>query len=363
MEHTIRQTEEGGICGAALRFAKPMLLGLLGLTIAAMPALAQPLRVVGQASNATTHLAIETKFFGELAAKTGLTGAVSFNASDVVGVKPPDALRLIRTGAFDIISTQIGQAARDDSYFEGIDLVGVATDVPALRKSVEAYRAAFDKRLQDRFNAKVLTIWAFGPQVIYCNGAISGVADLKGKKVRVFTASMAALVNNLGGTAVTLPASEVYPALQRGVVECAITSATSGNTSKWPELTTHFFPLGLAGSVQGHFINLDSWKRFNPQQQQALLAEFKKLEDMLWDVAVTANKDAEQCNIGAANCAKHAAFKMTLVPVKQSDIDLVQKNAVEVVLPMYKADCTRIEPTCVAVWNDTVGKAQNLKIN
>lgn len=328
----------------------------------ALPAAAQSLRVVGQSSNASVHIAIESKFFGELAAKTGLSGAVSFNASDVVGVKPPDALRLIRTGAFDIISTQIGQAARDDSFFEGIDLVGVATDVPALRKSVDAYRAVFDKRLQERFNAKVLTIWPFGPQVIYCNGAISGAADLKGHKVRVFTASMAELVNKLGGTAVTLPASEVYPALQRGVVECAITSATSGNSSKWPELTTHFFPLGLAGSVQGHFINLDTWKKFSPAQQTALTTEFAKLERDLWEVAVSSNKDAELCNIGAAGCKSHTAYKMTLVPVKAADIALIQKNAAEVVLPMYKADCTRIEPTCVAVWNDTVGKAQGLQI-
>jgi len=337
-------------------------LGVVAVFGSAGAAGAQQLRVVGQASNATVHIEIEKKFFSELGSAAGLKDSVSYNPSDVVGVKPPDALRLIRTGAFDIISTQIGQAARDDSFFEGIDLVGVATDVPSLRKSVDAYRAAFDKRLQERFNAKALAIWAFGPQVIYCNGPISGVSDLKGRKVRVFTASMAALVNSLGATAVTLPATEVYPALQRGVVECAITSATSGNTSKWPELTTHFLPLGLSGSVQAHLINLDTWKRLTPQQQTAMVAEFKKLEDKLWEVAVTYNKDAGLCNTGSPECKYHKPYKMTLVPVKPADVALVQKAAIDVVLPMYKTDCTRIEPTCVAVWNDTVGKAQKMQI-
>lgn len=321
-----------------------------------------PLRVVGQSSNATKHVELESAFFGALQRETGIRNAVSFNASDVVGVRPPDALRLIRTGAFDIISTQIGQAARDDAFFEGIDLVGVATDVPALRRSVDAYRELFDRRLQQRFNAKVLTLWPFGPQVIYCNGAIGGIQDLRSRRVRVFTASMAALVNHLGGTAVTLPVAEVYPALQRGVVECAITSPTSGNTSRWPELTTHFFPLGLAGSVQGHFINLDTWRRFTPDQRAALTAAFRRLEDQMWDLAVASNEDASNCNVGRQPCRSHTQYRMTMVPVSQADIQILQRAAAEVVLPIFRRDCVPVEPNCVALWNDSVGRAHGLAI-
>ena len=174
---------------------------LAGAAIASNALAQAPMRVVGQAANAAKHVEVEKKFFASLQAEAGLPAPVSYNVSDVLNVKPADALRLVRTGAFDVMSTQIGQAARDDAFFEGFDLVGVATDGPALRKSVEAYRDVFDKRLQAKFNAKVMTLWPFGPQVIYCNGPIAGVQDLKNKKVRVFTASMAALVNHLGGTA------------------------------------------------------------------------------------------------------------------------------------------------------------------
>lgn len=339
------------------------LLGAIALAALGGTAIAdQPLRVVGQSSNATKHVELETAFFEALQAQTGIGSSVSFNASDVVGVRPPDALRLIRTGTFDIISTQIGQAARDDAFFEGIDLVGVATDVPALRRSVDAYRQLFDERLQERFNAKVLTIWPFGPQVVYCNGPISGVEDLRTRRVRVFTSSMAALVDHVGGTAVTLPAAEVYPALQRGVVDCAITSPTSGNTSRWPELTTHFFPLGLAGSVQGHFINLDTWRRFTPEQQTALTTAFEQLESQMWDLAISSNEDAANCNIGSADCRSHTAYDMTLVPVTAEDVAIVQRAAAEVVLPLFRESCEQVEPDCVALWNDTVGRAHGLVI-
>jgi TRAP-type C4-dicarboxylate transport system substrate-binding protein len=327
-----------------------------------LPANAQTLRVVGQSGNATKHVEVEQKYFSGLAAAAGLSGTVNFNTMDAAQVRPADALRLIRSGSFDVISTQIGQAARDDAFFEGIDLVGVATDVPSLRKSVEAFREIFDQRLQAKFNAKVMTIWPFGPQVIFCNGAIKGVSDLKGRKVRVFTASMAELVNSLGGTAVTMPAPEVYPALQRGVVECAITSPTSGNTSKWPELTNHFYPLGLSGSVQGHFMNLDTWKRLSPAQQTAVAAQFKKLEDEMWDLAVSSNADAVNCNIGADPCVAHTRYRMTMVPVSAADVKLVQEAAQNVVLPIFKKACLDVEPNCIALWNGSVGKAHGLAI-
>ena len=120
------------------------------------------------------------------------------DGGEVVGVQAQDALRLIRSGAFDIMSVQIGQASRDDPFFEGIDLIGVSTDMAQLRKAVDAYRDAFDKRLQAKFNAKVLTLWPFGPQVFYCNTEIKSLDDLKGLKVRSFTPSMAALIQHLG---------------------------------------------------------------------------------------------------------------------------------------------------------------------
>ncbi len=57
----------------------------------------------------------------------------------------------------------------DDAFLEGIDLIGVSTNMNDLEAAVNAYRDAFDKRIQQRFGAKVLAIWPFGPQVFFCN--------------------------------------------------------------------------------------------------------------------------------------------------------------------------------------------------
>lgn len=348
------------------RFARLCAAATL-LTLGVATAQAQApstMRIAGNFSANGKHTGgIEKPFFDAFSKNTGLTLTPNYNPMDVLGVQAADALRLLRSGAFDVMSVQIGMASRDDPFFEGIDLVGVSTDMVQLRKVVDAYRGVFDKRLQEKFGAKVLTLWPFGPQVFYCNAPIKTLDDLKGLKVRSFTPSMAALIQNLGGTPVTLPFSEVYPALQRGVANCGVTSPTSGNSGKWPEVTTHFLPLSVSGSVQGHFMNLAYWNKFSAAEQAKIEAEFKRMENQMWDLAITANGDAMNCNVGKDPCTENTKFKMTMVDVAPADAAKIKAAVSTIVLPIWKEACNKVDPNCSKTWNETAGKAAGLTIN
>lgn len=322
------------------------------------------MRIAGNFSSNTKHIdQIERPFFTNLPKILGAPMTINYNAMDTVGVQAADALRMLRSGTFDVMSVQIGMAARDDPFFEGVDLIGVSTNLGDLRKAVDAYRQVFDERLQRRFNAKVMTLWPFGPQVFYCNKPIKTLDDVKGLKVRSFTPSMAALIQSLGATPVTMQFSEVYPALQRGVADCGVTSPTSGNAGKWPEVTSHFLPLSVSGSVQGHFMNLDYWKKLSPESQAKTLAAFKNMEDQMWQLADRANADAMNCNVGAEPCKDGTKFKMTMVAVSPADAARVKAAVTSVVLPLWKESCNKVDPKCSESWNATVGKARGYKIN
>lgn len=321
------------------------------------------MRIAGNFSSNKNHIdLIERPFFTNLPKIVGTPMAINYNPMDAVGVQAADALRLLRSGTFDVMSVQIGMASRDDPFFEGVDLIGVSTNMADLRKAVDAYRQAFDERLQRRFNAKVMTLWPFGPQVFYCNKPIKTVDDMKGLKVRSFTPSMAALIQSLGATPVSLQFSEVYPALQRGVADCGVTSPTSGNSGKWPEVTTHFLPLSVSGSVQGHFMNLDYWKKLSPEAQAKMLAAFRNMEDQMWQLAERANADAMSCNVGG-DCKDGTKFKMTLVKVSPEDEKKIKNAVSAVVLPLWKNSCNKVDPKCAETWNATVGKARGYKID
>ncbi len=340
---------------------KVSLIALAGaVALAAAPVRAETqLRFLGQFLSTQKHFPPEKGALDAIAANnTGIK--IIRNEYKALGMKTSDGLRLARSGTFDVVTVQIGTASRDDPFLEGLDLIGVSTDMKTLRESVNAYRDAFDTRLRAKFGATVLALWPFGPQVFYCNQPINTVADLKGLKVRSFTPSMSALLKSFGATAVTLNFPEVYPALQRNVASCGVTSPTSGNTGKWPEVTTHQLPLSVSGSVQGYFANLKWWDSLSDSQRAGVKKAFADLENDLWDLSTTLNADAMACNTGQASCKDHQKFNLKLVDVSAEDIDRVKAASREVVLPEWLAKCEKTYPGCSDIWNSTVGKARGI---
>ena len=181
------------------------------------------LNASGLVSTHKHHVALEKEFYSNLSKTTGMKFSVNYNPLDVLGMQMKDTIRLVRTGTFDIVESTIGEISRDDPFLGGIDLIGVSPNLTSLKKSVDAYREVFSKRAEEKFNAKILTLWPYGPQVFYCKKPVKGLASLKGLKVRSYTPAMSAMIQTVGGTPVALSFKEVYPALQRGVADCAIT--------------------------------------------------------------------------------------------------------------------------------------------
>lgn len=340
---------------------KPLLATVAALGLLASPALSESLRFLSQAQPQNAQYPAEMAAIDALKA---VDFSVERNEFQILGLKLDDALRMVGTGAFHVATTQIGSVAKDDPFLEGLDLIGVSTDMVTLKSSVDAYRTAFNARLEDRFGVTALAIWPFGPQVFLCNQPIASLADLKGKKVRSFTASMSTLLTELGAVPVTLSFPEVYPALQRGVADCGVTSPTSSNTGKWPEVTSHLYPLSISGSVQAHIVNLEWLNGLEPAKRDTLIATMKKMEDELWEVASNTNDTAQACSTGG-DCPEgsiYTAYKMTLVPVSDEDKAKVAELTTANVLGGWAGTCETNYAGCTTVWNDTVGAARGLKI-
>ena len=303
----------------------------------------------------------------EMAAVNALSSAgfeVNRSEFQALGINLADGLRLLSSGAFDMATIQVGSVAKDDPFLEGIDLIGVSTNMADLRGAVDAYREVFNARLAEKFGVKAVAIWPFGPQVFLCNAEITSLADLDGLKVRSFTASMSTLLENLGATPVTLSFPEVYPALQRGVASCGVTSPTSSNTGKWPEVTTHLYPLSVSGSIQSHMVNLNWLNGLSDDQRVAFESAMADMEGALWELAIKTNGTAQGCSTGA-ECPPggiYNSYDMKLVPVTDADKARVAEISVTKILPEWAEKCEASYPGCAKIWSETVGAARGLEI-
>lgn len=331
----------------------------LTVMLAAGTAMADvPVRWLSQSQAVSSQYPVET---ASMEALNAAGFAIERSEFQALGINMADGLRLIRTGAFDVASIQVGLVASDDPFLEGIDLIGVSTDLGAMKDTVEAYRDVFSARLGERFDVVPVAIWPFGAQILFCNEPIERLSDLEGMKVRSFTASMSAMLEALGATPVTLAFPEVYPALQRGVASCGITSATSANTGKWPEVTTHVLPLAVSNSVQMHVVNVAWWNQLTPEQQEAMRAEFASMEAGLWDLAATTNGTALSCTTGGA-CESdiYTAYDLTLVELDPGDFDTLARISENVILGDWAMRCERVYSGCAGVWNQTVGETRGM---
>ncbi len=328
----------------------------LALAVGVQSASAQQISWLSQSQNQSAQYPVEIAAIEGLN-EDGIT--VRRNEFQALGISMADGLRLVREGTFNLASIQVGLVAGDDPFLEGIDLIGVSTDMESLSGVVESYRDAFNARLEERFGVKAMAVWPFGAQIFFCNEPVEMLADLRGLKVRSFTASMSTLLERLGATPVTLAFPEVYPALQRGVASCGITSATSANTGKWPEVTTHVLPLSVSGSIQAHVVNRE-WFNGLPEESQAKLTEaFATMEDELWALANETNDLALACTTGGeCDSDIYQAFDLDLVEVSPEDMDQLRDISSEVIVGEWIERCERNYPGCGTAWYETVGAAR-----
>jgi TRAP-type C4-dicarboxylate transport system substrate-binding protein len=336
------------------------------LLLAAAPAPAQAqnakLRVAGNL--VATGLIQQTKeqpFFENFAKNTGLPIDADYKPMDVLGIKDSDGLRVLKSGLFDIVTLRIAQVSRDEPFFLGPDIVGLSTDYETGRKVVDAYREVFDKRLQERYGAKLLGIWPFGPQVVFCKPAITGLSDLKGKKVRVYDQSLAKFIEKLGGIPVTISFGETQQALERGVTDCAITGPSSANSSGWPEVTSHFMPIGFQIALNAYAINLGKWNALPADQKAKMQDAFRKFEGEVWTYSKELFDDASRCNVGKEPCKTGKKFAMKDVPVKESDRQMVRDALAAVSLPTWSELCDKSYDKCSATWKQVVGPIVGIK--
>jgi TRAP-type transport system periplasmic protein len=317
------------------------------------------LKIIGLNSPTVASSVDEVPFWRKTipqASKGAITADIT--PLDQMGIDDKTMLRLLKLGVMDFASMDISKMAGDDPRFEGCDLAGITLDADKARAGCEAYRGVIDRQMQKNWNAKLLAFGGNPPQVFWCRSVLGGLADLKGKKVRVFNNTMRDFLSGVGATAVSMAFAEVVPALNNGVVDCGVTGSLSGNTAGWPEVTKSLYPMSLGWSINVVATNLDRWNRLDKRVQGFMLAQMKVYENKMWETLKKAASEADNCNTGKQPCTMGKLARITIVPVKPAEAEQHKKLVEGAVLAGWAKRCGA---ECAAEWNNTVGKTLGLK--
>lgn len=185
------------------------------------------------------------------------------------------------------IRGQVDIVAPYSSYYSALDSGWDVFYQPMLFKSVESGMNAYNgpigvellKRLESK-GLRGLAMWHDGPVYAFTTGAPAAAPEaFKGLKVRVAASKpQEALLSKVGATTISMPATEVYLALQQGVASGVITTPTYAAPARWGEVLKTMVRASWGMGGYGVAMNQRSWAKLNPQQQEGFMKAVAEAE-------------------------------------------------------------------------------------
>ena len=160
-------------------------------------------------------------------------------------------------------------------------LPGLLTDVGEYQKMLDPLlRGEMANVWLEKYNAVQLATAVFETQCIITRDPLHDIADFKGKKTRVHNTEAAALISELGAVPVSVSFAEIVPALQRGIVDAAMTSVGTASGVGFPAVAKELSIWRIGTIVTWSFVvNKESWEALPDDLKPIVQAEFRKIED------------------------------------------------------------------------------------
>ncbi len=308
----------------------------------------------------TQFTLVDIPFLREMPARTGGRVNVTLASHAERNLSGAEIVRLVRSGQAEIGAGTLSTLSGDVPILDGVDLSGLAPDMGRARRIAEAILPTANRDLE-RFGVRLVVLYPFQAQVAFCRQPFRTLEDLRGRKIRTFGQSLVDLVTALGAQPVSVGFPEVYSALERGVVDCAISGTGSGGAARWPEVTTHISNLPLAWAVSGYMVNLAWWNRLDPAVRAHFEATFREMTDRLWELGEVGTRDGLDCNTGnRERCRLHppAQRPMTEVQSAPEESARLRRTFETVVLPGWVRRCGA---RCGEVYNEVIAPISGVR--
>lgn len=215
------------------------------------------------------------KPFGDkIAAETNGAVTVSVFMGGELGPGPKEQYNRAVDGVTDIAFGLPGYTASNFPQTLLTELPGVI----APETGTERILANIDMLAGEYKRVALVALWNNAPNVIFsAEKPIRSLEDLKGLKIRVPSRNAGLVVEAWGATPVSMPAPAIYNAMQTGVIDGAMTDATTLGAFKLAEVTK-YITVGMETTISSFFLimNRDSFNDLSEDQQKIVLEAGKE---------------------------------------------------------------------------------------
>ncbi|TVP51518.1 MAG: ABC transporter substrate-binding protein [Halomonas sp.] len=155
---------------------------------------------------------------------------------------------------------------------------------------------------------------------------IESIADLDGKRLRLSGRDQGRVLEELGGSQVTLAGGEVYQAIERGVIDAGEFSTPGVDyNAGFAEVADYWATPGWhqSASVFGVMINMDAWEALSEETQQKL--RIAADATMAWSLAWSERESTDATQ-------KFIDSGITINQFSEEDLERIQEITNEVIV-------------------------------
>lgn len=119
---------------------------------------------------------------------------------------------------------------------------------------------------------QLISLWSSAPNVLYTRDvAVRSPADVQGMNIRVPSRNAGLQVEAWGGSPVSMPVTEIYNAMQTGVIDGAMIDTTATRAFRLGEVA-NYLTLGFDATNSPFFVvmNRDAWASLSAEEQEAV---------------------------------------------------------------------------------------------
>ncbi len=273
-----------------------------------------------------------------------------------LGISGFDMIRLLEDGTIGMGEIYSGFVGGEFPIFEAANLWGAYENIDQWFEASENLQESIKALVKrETGGGQIVGFNYYSSNYFFTKDPLNTLDDFDGVKTRSHSNVLSDLINTLGAAAQTMAFAEVYPALERGVLDGAVTCGSCAVGQKWFEVTDY-----LTGPVPGTFaetfitFNGTEWDSLPADFQAILLEEGALHSERAKQAALKSDLESEGDLIGLG--MTHSNFTPEMLAI-------IKDAAVSSVVPKWAERAGGYDTEAVTLYNENVGPVTGIYVN
>ena len=288
--------------------------------------------------------------------KRRTNGQVVFEVSSFpeLGVGGPDTLRLVEDGTLDSAQIYSGYVGGDFPIMDMSNLWGLYPTQEDQLSVIDAIQPKMAEVTAEQGGVQVAYMMT-AHNYIFSQPEIRSLDDLQDKKLRSHSTVLSDLISGMGGDPQFIAFADVYTALERGVIDGAISCGSCGHGLRWYEVADYLVGPIISVGHSWFTVNQARWDEMPADLQNIIMEEGARHAYL--------NRQLLFEHFAPTAVRENVAEGMELVEFSD-DMKAAQRNsAIENVVPGWVTRVGGADSEAAQIFNELVAPIVKVRIN